>query len=88
MKRIIILFCFVLFKVSYLWAQCSMCRAVPTSNHNHGENVANGLNTGIMYLLILPYLILVSLFFYFFHKPIMEWFNKKMKKGNEIELNK
>jgi hypothetical protein len=81
MKRIVLLFAFLFYiSIPYIWAQCSMCRAIPTSNHNHGGDTANGLNTGIMYLLILPYLILVSLFFYFFKKPITEWFNHKFRK--------
>ena len=37
-------------------AQCSMCRRVAESNLEAGEKKARGLNTGILYLLSLPYL--------------------------------
>ena len=84
MKKIILTFILYVSSIAVSLAQCSMCRAVPTSNHNHGENVANGLNTGIMYLLALPYLILVSLIFYFFRKPITEWFNKRFRNNTTI----
>jgi hypothetical protein len=52
-------------------AQCSMCRAVPTSNHNHGGHVADGLNTGIVYLLIIPYIIISGLIIYFFREQLL-----------------
>lgn len=37
-------------------AQCSMCRRVAESNLEAGEKKARGLNTGILYLMSLPYL--------------------------------
>lgn len=48
-------------------SQCSMCRAVAESSHNDGSSIANGLNTGILYLMAFPYLLLlfglISFFF-------------------------
>ena len=35
-------------------AQCAMCKAVVESGN---ESVAEGLNTGIVYLMIFPYLL-------------------------------
>ena len=41
-----------------LWAQCAMCRgSVESSMGNGRNNVGVGLNTGIVYLFIMPYLI-------------------------------
>ncbi len=53
-------------------AQCSMCRAVAESSQNHGSSIANGLNTGILYLMIFPYILLLSglIFIYFRNKKI------------------
>ena len=41
-----------------LWAQCAMCRGSVQSTLGNGRNnVGVGLNTGIVYLFIMPYLI-------------------------------
>jgi len=41
-----------------IWAQCAMCRgSVESSMGNGRNNVGVGLNTGIMYLFVMPYLI-------------------------------
>lgn len=41
-----------------LWAQCAMCRGSVESTMGNGRNnVGIGLNTGIMYLFLMPYLI-------------------------------
>jgi hypothetical protein len=39
-------------------AQCPMCKAAVTSGSNYGakeSNLVSGLNTGILYLFVLPY---------------------------------
>jgi hypothetical protein len=42
-----------------LWAQCAMCRgSVESSMGNGRNNVGVGLNTGIVYLFVMPYLII------------------------------
>lgn len=38
-------------------AQCAMCKAVAESNANSGGPVADGLNSGILYLMFFPYLL-------------------------------
>lgn len=38
-----------------LIAQCAMCRAATGSNMANGGNAGGGLNTGILYMLLLPY---------------------------------
>jgi len=47
-------------------AQCSMCRAVAESGDKNGQHVAGGLNNGILYLMIIPYVLI----FLFFRKKI------------------
>lgn len=53
------------------FAQCSMCRAVAESAQDE-NNIAAGLNTGILYLLAIPYLLIGGLAVFFFRKPISE----------------
>ena len=43
-------------------AQCAMCRATLENNVSNGQvGVAAGINFGILYLFIMPYLIVVVL---------------------------
>ena len=57
----------VLFLVSVsASAQCAMCRAVAESGSTNGQNVGGGLNNAILYLMAVPYLLLI----FFFRKRI------------------
>ena len=42
---------------SLAFAQCSLCKSSAESSLKEGNTQAKGLNTGIMYLLIMPYLL-------------------------------
>lgn len=53
-----------LFSFQFISAQCAMCKAVVESG-NISE--AEGLNSGILYLMVFPY-VLVGLLFYFIIK--------------------
>ena len=61
-----------LFVTSIADAQCAMCRAAVENSDE-----ANGLNKGILYLLLAPYIIAMSMMF-------MWWRNKK-RTDNEIQ---
>ena len=64
------------------FAQCAMCRAAPGSNHTHGGNVADGLNSGILYLLAVPYIMIMVLAFVFFREQIFKKFKEfRLKLG-------
>ena len=54
-------------------AQCAMCKAVAESNQTaKGEqHFGANLNTAILYLMAVPYLVLTFLAFLFFKKEIM-----------------
>lgn len=54
-------------------AQCAMCRAVLESEE--GQETAKGINNGIVYLMIIPY-VLIAVVGYFIYR------NKK-KLGNQ-----
>ena len=54
-QALLILFIvFLTFSIS-VEAQCAMCRAVLESED--GQNAAKGINDGIVYLMIIPYLL-------------------------------
>ncbi len=56
MKAKIIFILLLLFIVLPADAQCAMCRAVLESEEGGGK--AQGINNGIMYLMIFPYLLI------------------------------
>ncbi len=67
-------FFFLLFLLTSVgsFAQCAMCRATAESDLQGGGSAANGLNTGILYLMAIPYIILMTGGYFFFKKPIDE----------------
>jgi len=68
-KLIFVAFICILFIVD-VQAQCPMCRMAAESNLEHGGTEGKGLNTGILYMLSVPYL-MVGGFAYLW------WKNKK-----------
>lgn len=51
-------------------AQCAMCRTTAESDLNNGGSVGKGLNNAIIYLMTIPYLVLMIGTYFFFKKPI------------------
>ena len=48
-------------------AQCAMCRSTLENNFSNGDpGIAAGINTGILYLLVLPYIavVVIAVFWY------------------------
>ncbi len=61
----------LVFVATVLDAQCPMCRMSAESNLANGGSEGSGLNKGILYLLSLPYLIVMVLgFIWFRHKKM------------------
>ncbi|TAG20866.1 MAG: hypothetical protein EAZ32_08090 [Cytophagia bacterium] len=57
MKKILLIAGFWILTHGVSVAQCAMCRGSVESNMSTGRNViANGLNGGILYLFVFPYL--------------------------------
>ncbi|MES2286826.1 MAG: hypothetical protein V4547_14145 [Bacteroidota bacterium] len=52
------------------FAQCAMCKSSVESDLAAGGSIGGGLNTGILYLMFIPYLILMTGAYFFFKKPI------------------
>ncbi len=63
---------------STAYAQCAMCRATVENNISNGEtSIGAGLNMGILYLLIMPYLAAMVIGFLWYR-------NAKKRKGKFV----
>lgn len=47
----------------FVFSQCAMCRATAENSIREGSTQAAGLNTGILYLIVFPYLAVMTLGF-------------------------
>mgnify|MGYP001209665531 FL=1 len=56
-KFISVFLIFLIFSIDIAFAQCSMCRAV--LNSSEAQETAKGINNGILFLMSIPYLLLV-----------------------------
>ena len=53
--------------IGHSFAQCAMCRSTLENNFSNGNpGVGAGINTGILYLLVLPYLAVMVLGYFWF----------------------
>jgi hypothetical protein len=67
-----------------LEAQCAMCKqAAATSLKNDPRSMARSLNSGILYLMAVPYLMLC----FIFRKQIAQLYRKLFKKAPEAQQN-
>ena len=66
-KYILLIAAVVLFALD-VDAQCSMCSAVVESNQKTGSELAEGLNAGILYLMGIPYALLIFMGIILFRK--------------------
>ena len=57
-------------------AQCPMCRMAVESNLQNGGTQAKGLNNGILYMLVMPYLLIGTLAFL--------WYKNRRKEVEEV----
>lgn len=58
MKKLFWLLLFVVILPLTGEAQCAMCKAIAETSQAGGSSVADGLNSGIMYLMAFPYLLM------------------------------
>jgi hypothetical protein len=81
MKRILFLLIFLVAFLNDSWAQCAMCRATVENNFSNGKpGIAAGLNTGILYLLVMPYLAVMILGFL--------WYKSSKANGNKNTVSR
>ncbi len=71
MKKVFLIFVLLCMQLG-AYAQCAMCKAAPTSNMNAGGSVATNLNVGILYLMAIPYVLLMGGVAYVFRKQLTE----------------
>ena len=69
MKKILILAVLTIVTVGESLAQCAMCRSTVVNNVSNGDQLglAAGLNNGILYLFVTPY-ILIGLIAFLWYK--------------------
>jgi hypothetical protein len=80
MKKILLTLVILLTGVMNSLAQCAMCRTTLENNFSNGDpGIGAGMNTGILYLLMLPYLavIVIGLLWYKSTKNGGKEFNKR-----------
>ncbi len=78
MKRLLASGVLVLLSCTFTFAQCAMCRASVESTYSDGHYLSgSGLNTGILYLLVMPYLI-VALIAYFWYRSSRKEYAQKI----------
>ncbi len=73
-------FVVVLISATNMLAQCAMCRGTVESTVSNGRSViASELNFGILYLLIIPYLIVASIGYLWYR-------NSRQEYGRRLEI--
>lgn len=79
MKKLlpILLILLTFFILDEATAQCSMCRASIESNIKEGNSIGSGINAGILYLMSIPYMILMTIGFF--------WYKSTPAGGERIE---
>lgn len=78
MKKVILMIAGILFLTSgSVLAQCAMCRTQLENNVSNGSpGIAAGINTGILYLLVMPYIAIIVLGYF--------WYKSSRKNGSEF----
>ncbi len=74
LKYIVFAFILILLNMSAS-AQCAMCKATAESaTENVDKGIGEGLNAGIVYLMLIPYVLLAAVALVFFRKKIVDLF--------------
>tara|TARA_B100000902_G_scaffold153568_1_gene150114 strand:- start:37432 stop:37668 length:237 start_codon:yes stop_codon:yes gene_type:complete len=70
LNRIIVtLYLFIYFSLESFSQGCAMCKATVETNLENGSDLGSGLNDGILYLMMMPYLaIIIFAIFYYLQK--------------------
>jgi hypothetical protein len=67
MRIAILIFALTLLQAGNAFAQCAMCRSTLENNFSNGDpGIGAGINTGILYLLVLPYLAILTLGYFWY----------------------
>ncbi len=67
MKAFFLILSLLVFNVGSALSQCAMCRSTLENNFSNGDpGIGAGINTGILYLLVLPYLAILTLGYFWY----------------------
>ncbi len=78
--KIFLVFAFFLFAQINTFAQCAMCRASVENNVANGDtSIGAGLNAGILYLFVMPYLMAMVIGFF--------WYRAAKKKREKLSFH-
>ena len=81
MKRLILTILVLVVLLNDAFSQCAMCRATLENNISNGNiGIAAGINFGILYLFVAPYLAIMVLG-YFWYRTSKQNENKFNKRG-------
>lgn len=59
-KKVVVLFLLLVLVTKTSFSQCAMCKAVV---ENGDVSIAEGVNNGISYLMVFPYILIAALFY-------------------------
>lgn len=67
MRKIALFIAFLFVSTISAWSQCAMCRTQLENNYSNGNaGIAANLNTGILYLLAMPYIAIFLIGFFWY----------------------
>lgn len=82
MKKLLFLCLLIIANCQLVLAQCAMCRTNVESTFSNGRYVnGSGLNTGILYMLSMPYLIAMVVAY-------LWWRNSKRERARRLAVNR
>jgi len=71
LQRIGLLILFVAYQIPAAMSQCAMCKATAeTATDDYGNVISGGINTGIVYMMGMPYILLAILGWVFYKDRI------------------
>ena len=78
----VLITCLQVVNVTPIQAQCPMCRMTAESNLKNGGTAGKGLNNGILYMLLTPYILIGTIGFVWYRNQRKE---EDIIMDNEIE---
>lgn len=80
MKKILFFLCYLILIGNEMFSQCAMCKAAAESDlENNPNSVAKGINDGILFLMLIPYILMA----FFFRKEIIGFLKGKRNESQE-----
>ena len=66
-KAVLVMLILLITSLGDVIAQCAMCRSTLENNYSNGNpGIAAGINTGILYLLSMPYLAIIIIGYFWY----------------------